>query len=66
MIGAMKRAAYILIRCKITLFHEYKIEVPVVTFSDYPMKMVRISAHAYNSMNDYIRLADAMDRILGG
>jgi len=49
-----------------TLFHEYKIEVPVVTFSDYPMKMVRISAHAYNSMNDYIRLADAMDRILGG
>jgi len=47
------------------LFHRYKIEVPVVTFEGFPQRMVRISAHAHNSMEDYMKLAHAIEEIVG-
>ncbi|MBP8614469.1 MAG: aminotransferase class V-fold PLP-dependent enzyme [Firmicutes bacterium] len=47
------------------LFHEYKIEVPVVTFEGFHKRMVRLSAHAYNSIEDYVRLALAIEEIVG-
>lgn len=46
------------------LFHKYKIEVPVITFEDFPKRMVRISAHAHNSMEDYMKLALAIEEIV--
>ncbi len=45
------------------LFHKYKIEVPVVSFEECPKLLVRISAQAYNSMDDYVKLACALEGI---
>ncbi|MSR74235.1 MAG: aminotransferase class V-fold PLP-dependent enzyme [Planctomycetes bacterium] len=45
------------------LFTEHKIEVPVVVFPNAPQRLVRISAQAYNTMNDYERLSRALKTI---
>ena len=46
------------------LYHRYKIEVPIVTFAGCQNRLVRISAQAYNTIDDYRVLADALDEIL--
>ena len=46
------------------LFHDHRIEVPVLTCPAHPGRLLRISAQAYNSLGDYERLAAALrDRI---
>lgn len=45
------------------LFHDYKIEVPIITFEECPNRLVRISAQAYNTINDYLKLAHALYEI---
>jgi isopenicillin-N epimerase len=42
------------------LFREHAIEVPVLTCPAHPGRMVRISAQAYNEIEDYERLAAAL------
>jgi isopenicillin-N epimerase len=42
------------------LFREHAIEVPVVTCPAHPGRLVRISAQAYNEIDDYERLAVAL------
>ncbi len=42
------------------LFAHHRIEVPIMRRGDPLRKWFRISAHAHNSMEDYIRLADAL------
>jgi isopenicillin-N epimerase len=43
---------------------DYGIQVPVFHFPQAPQRMLRISAQAYNSLNDYQRLADALEKLL--
>jgi isopenicillin-N epimerase len=42
------------------LFREHGIEVPVLTCPAHPGRLVRISAQAYNELDDYERLAAAL------
>jgi isopenicillin-N epimerase len=42
------------------LFREHQIEVPVLTCPAHPGRLVRISAQAYNELDDYERLASAL------
>ena len=42
------------------LFAEHAIEVPVLTCPGHPGRLLRISAQAYNTRDDYARLADAL------
>ena len=44
----------------IRLREEWQIEVPVFPWRDWPGRLLRISAHLYNEMADYERLADAL------
>ena len=43
-----------------TLLEKHRIEVPVLPFPASPHKLVRISAHAYNSEDQFSRLAAAL------
>lgn len=45
------------------LFHVYKVEVPVIDWPAAGKRLVRISAQAYNSSQDYERLRDALKEI---
>jgi isopenicillin-N epimerase len=47
-----------------TLRDRYAIEVPVFHFPQPPQRMLRISAQAYNSLEDYVRLAEALNELL--
>jgi isopenicillin-N epimerase len=47
------------------LFRDFRIEVPVLTCPAHPDRLLRISAQAYNSLEDYERLAGALRRMLG-
>lgn len=47
------------------LFHEFRIEVPVISWPSSGRRLVRISCQAYNSMEDYLRLADALKVLIG-
>ena len=38
----------------------HRIEVPVFTFPESPQRVVRLSAHLYNTVDDYEALADAL------
>jgi len=43
---------------------KYRIEVPVFPWPAYPKRLIRVSAQRYNRIEDYARLADALDEIL--
>jgi isopenicillin-N epimerase len=47
------------------LFEEHKIEVPITRWPGQDFRAVRVSAQAYNSEDDYRRLAGAVREILG-
>jgi isopenicillin-N epimerase len=42
------------------LFRDHAIEVPVLTCPAHPGRLLRISAQAYNEIDDYERLATAL------
>jgi len=48
------------------LFRDHAIEVPVLTCPAHPGRMVRISAQAYNEIDDYERLASALHTLARG
>lgn len=49
----------------LTLFERHRIEVPVFSWPDAPKRLVRISAHLYNTPDDYRKLAAALSEELG-
>jgi isopenicillin-N epimerase len=48
------------------LFRDPAIEVPVLTCPAHPGRLVRISAQAYNEIDDYERLAAALRALVRG
>ena len=48
-----------------TLFDEYRIQVPVISWPNHNRKYLRISAQVYNSKEDYEYLSDSLISILG-
>ena len=46
------------------LLYEHSIEVPIVPWPQQPKRVLRISAQLYNSIDDYAKLADALDELL--
>ncbi len=46
------------------LFHDYRVEVPIVNWPMSGHRLVRVSAQAYNTEEDYHRLASALKQIL--
>lgn len=46
------------------LWERWKIEVPIVPWPRWPKRLVRVSAQAYNSLEDYDLLARALDELL--
>ena len=48
-----------------TLFDEYRIQVPVISWPNHNRKYLRISAQIYNSKEDYQYLSDSLISILG-
>jgi isopenicillin-N epimerase len=48
------------------LFRDHAIEVPVLTCPAHPERLVRISAQAYNEIDDYERLAAALHALAQG
>ncbi|MBT85956.1 MAG: aminotransferase [Euryarchaeota archaeon] len=48
-----------------TLFDEYRIQVPVISWPNHNRKYLRISAQIYNSKEDYEYLSDSLISILG-
>jgi isopenicillin-N epimerase len=46
------------------LFDAYGIEVPVFPWPAPPRRLLRLSAHLYNQLGDYEKLADALDALL--
>ena len=47
------------------LYHEFAIEVPIVRWPSAGRRLVRVSAQAYNTQEDYRHLARSLQRILG-
>ena len=48
-----------------TLYDEYRIQVPVISWPNHNRKYLRISAQIYNSKEDYEYLSDSLISILG-
>jgi isopenicillin-N epimerase len=46
------------------LLERFGIEVPVYYWPATPQAILRVSAQAYNSLDQYVRLAEALDRLL--
>jgi len=46
------------------LFHEFAIEVPVISWPSAGRRLVRVSAQAYNSRADYRYLAESLRKVL--
>jgi isopenicillin-N epimerase len=46
------------------LFHEHRIEVPLVPWPHPPKRLMRISAQLYNELGDYETLASALRKLL--
>jgi isopenicillin-N epimerase len=46
------------------LLAEYKIEVPIIPWPQPPKRLLRISAQLYNSLPQYERLANALEKLL--
>ena len=47
------------------LYAEHRIEVPVIRWPAPPHRLLRISAQLYNRIDEYVRLANALQRLLG-
>ncbi len=52
------------LRLHMWLRDEYGVQVPVYYFPGAPQRLLRISAHVYNSLHDYQRIADAINELL--
>jgi isopenicillin-N epimerase len=50
---------------RVALFAKHRIEVPVVTWPKAPGRLIRVSAHLYNSIREYEVLAGALRLELG-
>src|SRR5262249_9332827 len=50
---------------RVALLAKHRIEVPVVTWPKAPKRLVRVSAHVYNSIGEYEALAEALRLELG-
>jgi isopenicillin-N epimerase len=50
---------------RVALLEKHRIEVPVFTWPTAPHRLIRISAHLYNSIGEYQRLAEALRLELG-
>lgn len=50
---------------QLRLYETYEIEVPIVPWPEPPQRLVRVSAHLYNTRPQYQRLADALREELG-
>lgn len=50
---------------KVRLSEEYGIEVPIFPLHDPPARLLRVSAHLYNRLDDFEALADALQHELG-
>lgn len=50
---------------RVALLEKHRIEVPVVTWPNAPKRLIRISAHLYNSIGEYEALAEALRLELG-
>ena len=48
---------------QVTLFERYRIETLIATFPAAPRRVMRVSAHAYNTIADYERLAGALREV---
>jgi isopenicillin-N epimerase len=46
------------------LLHRFNIEVPIVPWPHAPKRVLRVSAHLYNTIDQYGRLADALGELL--
>ena len=46
------------------LLFEHSIEVPIVPWPQQPKRVLRVSAQLYNSIDDYAKLADALEALL--
>jgi len=46
------------------LFYEHNIEVPLHPWPHQPKRVLRVSAQLYNTIDDYEKLADALDELL--
>jgi len=46
------------------LFYEHNIEVPLHAWPHQPKRVLRVSAQLYNTIDDYEKLADALDELL--
>ena len=46
------------------LFHDHKIEVPVLVCPDSGGRIFRVSAQLYNTIDDYARLAKALQQYI--
>jgi isopenicillin-N epimerase len=46
------------------LYHDYQIEVPIFPFPAARQRMLRLSAHLYNNLDDYRILADVLPKLL--
>jgi len=46
------------------LFYEHNIEVPLHPWPHQPKRVLRVSAQLYNTIEDYEKLADALDELL--
>jgi len=53
------------LRLHTVLREEFGVQVPVFYWPEAPRRMFRISAQAYNCLEDYARLAAALGQILG-
>jgi isopenicillin-N epimerase len=56
--GAAASPSDELLHCR--LFSQHRIEVPVFPWPAPPKRLVRISAQLYNTLSDFVRLADAL------
>lgn len=62
--GAREEGSRALDPLQDALWEGFSIEVPVVPFPQWPRRLVRISAQAYNDLSDYQRLGDALATLI--
>jgi len=62
--GSESRTAPTLDPIQDALFHDYRIEVPVVWWPPAGRRLVRVSAQAYNRKEDYVYLAESLKEVL--